>query len=302
MSASESDWKNWPTTPRTNARGKKHEDRRQGRADDRPADLLARAIHGRVARLPFGQVPRDVLDDHHRVVDDEPDGHRQPAERHQVQRVAGEIEKDEADDEAQGNRECGDERGSEALEEQEQDEHAERTADDDGVPDVGDGRPDQKALVIDGDDPHAGRGGLRGVGEHALQVARDGERVPAESAKDGQRHGVLAVRADRHRAVLVRDRHPAQVAEPDRLAVLAGDDAVFEVQGIGGQRVGEDLVLQHLAIEPADGLEAVFLAEPIGDVGDREPRGHERLGVDLDEDLADVPALDRDVRDVGDAG
>ena len=95
---------------------------------------------------------------------------------------------------------------------------------------------------------------------------------------------------------------PAQVAQPDRLAVLAGDDPVFQLQRIGGQGVGQHLVLEHLAIEPADGLEPVLLAQAVGDVGDREPGGHEGLGVHLDEDLADVAPLDRDVGDVRRSG
>ena len=191
---------------------------------------------------------------------------------------------------------------SQALEEHEQDEHAEHAADDDGVADVGDGRLDQQPLIVDRPDGHAGRGRLRGVGEHDVQLARDLQRVAPQAAKDGERHGVLAVGADRHRPVLVRDGHPAQVAQPDRLAVLAGDDPVFQLQRIGGLRVGQHLILEHLAIEPADGLEPVFLAQAVGDVGDREPGGHEGLRVHLDEDLANIAPLHRDVRDVGNAG
>ena len=116
-----SDWKNWPTTPRTNASGHEDEDRRQGRADDRAADLAAGPVHGRVAGLPLGQVPRDVLDDDHGVIDDQADGHRQAAQRHQVERVAGQVEEDEADDQAQRDRERGDQRRAEALEEHQQD-------------------------------------------------------------------------------------------------------------------------------------------------------------------------------------
>ena len=77
---------------------------------------------------------------------------------------------------------------------------------------------------------------------------------------------------------------------------LLGDDQVFQVERIGGQRVGQHLVLERLAVEPADGLEPVLLAQPIGDVGDREPGGDQGLRVDLDEDLADVAPLHRDVR------
>ena len=62
---------------------------------------------------------------------------------------------------------------------------------------------------------------LRASASTCVQIGGDGQGVAAQAAKDGQRHGVLAVGADRHRAVLVRDDHPAQVAHADRLAVLA---------------------------------------------------------------------------------
>ena len=67
------------------------------------------------------------------------------------------------------------------------------------------------------------------------------------------------------------------------------------------ERVRQHLVLEHLAIEPADGLEPVLLAQAVGDVGDGEPGGHQRLGFDLDQDLADITPLHRDVRNVGNA-
>ena len=94
---------------------------------------------------------------------------------------------------------------------------------------------------------------------------------------------------------------PAEVAQADRLAVLLDDHPVFQVERIDRQRVGQHLVLQRAAVEPADGLEPVLLAEPVGHVGDREVGRHQGLGVDLDEDLANVAPLDRDVRDVRDA-
>ena len=120
-----SDWKNWPTTPRTKARGTNTRIVVRVEPIDRAADLLARPVHGRVARLALGQVPRDVLDHDHRVVDDQADGDGQAAQRHQVQRVARQVEEHEADDQAQGNGERGDQRRPHALEEQQQDDHAE---------------------------------------------------------------------------------------------------------------------------------------------------------------------------------
>ena len=116
-----SDWKNWPTTPRTKARGRKT--RIVVSVEPMTAPLISRLARsiGLVAGLPLGQVPRDVLDDDHRVVDDQADGHGQAAQRHQVERVAGQVEEDEGDDQAQRDGQRGDQRRPEALEEQQQD-------------------------------------------------------------------------------------------------------------------------------------------------------------------------------------
>ena len=86
--------------PRAETPWQEHQDRGQGRTDDRSTDLLAGAVHGRVACLTLRQVPRDVLDDHHGVVDDQPDGHCQFPQRHQFEGVAGKMEADKADDQA----------------------------------------------------------------------------------------------------------------------------------------------------------------------------------------------------------
>ncbi len=117
------------------------QDRGQGRADHRPADLAAGRGDGRVALLPFGHVAGDVLHDHHRVVDHQPDRHRQAAQRHQVQRVVGQLEEEEADRQAQRDGNGRQERGPHALEEQQENQHAEEAADEDRVADVVDGRP-----------------------------------------------------------------------------------------------------------------------------------------------------------------
>ena len=99
--ASESDWKNWPTTPRTNARGRKTRIVVSVEPMTAPLiSLLARSTASSPG-LALGEVPRDVLDHDHRVIDDQPDGDRQPAQGHQVERVAREVEEDEADGEAQ---------------------------------------------------------------------------------------------------------------------------------------------------------------------------------------------------------
>jgi hypothetical protein len=92
-----------------------HEDCRERRADHGPADFLARPVDSLVARLSLGQMPGDVFHHDDRIVDDQPDGHRQAAQRHQVQRVAGEVQEDEGHQQAQGDGRSGDGRGAKVF-------------------------------------------------------------------------------------------------------------------------------------------------------------------------------------------
>ena len=196
-------------------------------------------------------------------------------------------------------------RGADALEERQEDQHAEQPSDQDRVADVVDGGADQQGLVVDGHDVDPGRGRLGGVGQDLVELGGDGQGVAAQAAEDGQDHGVGAVGADRHGAVLVGHDDLAQVPHADRLTVLLGHNPLLQLLGIGDHGVGEHLELPGLLVEPPHGLHAVFLAQPIGHVDQREARRDHLLRVDLDDDLADVAALDRDVgnvEDVGDAG
>ena len=172
-------------------------------------------------------------------------------------------------------------------------------ADDDRVADVGDGRPHEQALIVNMLNLDTGRGRLGRVGKHDVELPRDFERIAAQAAKDRQRHRVLAIGANGHGSIFVRDRDAAQVGQADGLAVLAGDDPVFQLQGIVGLGVGQNLILEHLAVKPADRLEAVLFPQPIGHVRDRESSGHQGLGIDLHQDLANIPPLHRHVRDIG---
>ena len=119
-----SDWKNWPTTPRTNASGTKT--RIVVRVEPMTAPLISRLARSTAASpvCPSARCRRDVLDHDHGVVDDQSDRHRQPAQRHQVERVAGQVEEDEADDQAQRNRQRGDRVARQALEEHQEDGNA----------------------------------------------------------------------------------------------------------------------------------------------------------------------------------
>ena len=62
-----------------------HDDRRDGRADQRRRDLAQRAVDGFEPALPGVAVQRDVLDHDDGVVDHQAHGRGQSAQRHQVE-------------------------------------------------------------------------------------------------------------------------------------------------------------------------------------------------------------------------
>ncbi len=109
----------------------RHEDGdvREDRGQNRRPDLLAafdRRLHARLALL---HVPEGVLEDDDRGVDDHADAERQAAERHRVQREAGEVEQRERADDGDRNRETDDERRAPVAQEQEDDADDEERAD-----------------------------------------------------------------------------------------------------------------------------------------------------------------------------
>ncbi len=114
---------------------------------------------------------------------------------------------------------------------------------------------------------------FRGIRQHGLQI-----RETVRASPPRRRNTVSATAScPLERIAIVRSscemttrpRSPTRIGWP----FLFDDDQVFQVERIGGQRVGQHLVLQRSAVHPADGLQAMFLAEAIGDVGNRQARG-----------------------------
>ena len=240
--------------------------------------------------------------DDHGVVDDQADGDGQAAQRHQVQRVAGQVEEDEGDDEAQRDRQRRDQRGPPALEEQQQDQDAQQAADDDGVADVGDRRagPAAPGRRPDGSRRRAGRL-LAASASTASRSCETASALPPSRRKTVRATASLPL----ERMAIVRSSCPIVTRPRSRSRI---DWPFFWTMTRSSRSSGSVASVSArtwycsaLAIEPADGLEAVFLAEPVGHVGDRQAGGHQGLRVDLDQDLADVAPLDGDVGDVGDA-
>ncbi len=196
----------------------------------------------------------------------------------------------------------GDQGGPEALEEQEQDGDAHQAADDDGVADVGDRRADQQALVVDGVDLDAGRGALA-----PRRAARPPARSETASALPPSRRKTVSATASLplDRIAVVRSSCPIITRPMSRSRI---DWPFFSAMTTSSRSVGDVARVSASTwycsaprSSRPDRLEAVLLVQAVGHVGDREVGRDQGLGIDLDDDLADVAPLDGDVGDVRDA-
>src|SRR5262249_11462990 len=136
-------------------------------------------------------------------------------------------------------------------------------------------------------------------GQQGADVVGDVHRVAAQAAKDGDHDRVAAFVADGLHAVLVQDAHVGEVADTQGLIVPGGNHQLLDVVGGRPLRVDEDLEGQRLPLDAADRLQAVGLADGVGQVGGGHAGGQQIVGPDFDLDLAHVAAIDVGVQDVG---
>ena len=168
----ESARKNCPITPESMPERHEDDDRRQRRADDRRDQLLHRELDGLARCFPLVEMPVDVLDHDDGVVDDQPDGDREAAHRHDVDRFAEPPHDQEGGHDGEGQRDRGDQRQPPVAQEDEQHDHREDAADEDRVADVGDRGGHELREVVGLGELQAGRQGFGEIGERRFDARR----------------------------------------------------------------------------------------------------------------------------------
>ncbi len=274
-----------------------HHGRERGRRDG-PDELLDRRADG--LQTPAGQdeMTRDVLGDHHRVVDYESDrdGHR--AQGHQVEGLANQAHHEHGDGQREWNRRRADRRDPPVTQEQQQDHHRERGADEHRVAHGADGVPDQRGLVVHRLQVHARRQRRGDRGYDALHAIGDSQRVAPDLARDVDQRRRLAVTGDDPDVVLRPDLHRSHVAYPQSVAQYHGADVLRRV----GLLVRHDQILPVILRHPAYRLDRHRLPDGVGHVRVRHPLSHQARRVDDDLDLPDIRALHVHAPDPGDPG
>ena len=175
--------------------------------DDRVADLAAGLVDNPQRRLRLGEMgvfaepPEDVLDVHDGVVHEFPDGHRQAAEGHGVDRHPEPLEDEARDHDRERDGRERDEGGAEVEQEQEKHDDHEDAAVAEGIDHVADAQIDKGLLLVElglQEDVGGERGPqfVEGPGD----LVREPPRVGPWLLGDHEDHGGLAV--DRRVAAL----------------------------------------------------------------------------------------------------
>src|SRR6185437_13937636 len=167
------------------------------RGDERGnGDLCGAFEDGAFELAAFFEVAFDVFDGDGCIVDEDADGEREAAERHDVDGLTDEAEDDNRGEDRKRNRDCDDDGRTPGAEEEQDHQAGERGGDDGLTHDSADGGADEERLIADGRDLEA-RGQARldawQQPEHAFD---DGERGRGAGLEDAEKNAAVAVLTD----------------------------------------------------------------------------------------------------------
>ena len=251
-----------------------HEDQR--RSDDSRSDARHGVDGGHVRRLVPGVETRlHGLDDDDGVVDDGADGEHEGEQRQEVDGEPGDGEEREGTDKCDENRNRGNQRGPDVLQEDVDDQHDEDDGLEEGFDDLVDGSVEKVVDVLKADDFDAlGQLGADFV-EQVLDVLDDLRGVGPGGLEDHGGDAGVAVGVALIGIGLAAELDVGDLAEPQHLPVGGGaDDDIAELlgrhpaaavlHGILERVVGILAQLPHRRLD-------VLLGERVGDVGRNEP-------------------------------
>ena len=168
--------------------GKKHNDRRNGGANERNGDFAECALDRLQATLTGIPMERDVFHHHDGVVNHQPDGGCKTAERHQVEALVEYLERDKGDEDGRGNHQHGDDRGSPVAQKQHHDERSQDDSDENGVAHAVDGIDHQARLIVEGLEVNAGGQRLPNAFDFGVYFVGHGDGVAVRLAVDAQQY------------------------------------------------------------------------------------------------------------------
>ncbi|MET3785105.1 hypothetical protein ABIC24_002732 [Methylobacterium radiotolerans] len=259
---------------------------------------VADQVRGRAVRA-LAAGAQDVLDHHHRAVDDqaEIDG----AEAHQVARQAEQPHAGEGHQHRERDRGRHDQPGAEVAQQQQQDDDDEHRALEEVVLDGADRAVHERAAVVVGHDLHARRQLWAQVVDRLLDLPDHRAGIlPELHQRDA--HDRLALRVVRHgpEPDLRRLHHLSQRPERHRHAARAGGDHdVGDVLRPLGEAEAADRLLLVVVLDIGAPAGGVVVGQRREDLGEADAVAAERVGRDPDLVGRHLAAVDVDVGDAG---
>ena len=241
----------------------------------------------------------NILDDHDRIVDDEADRKRKPAESHDVERLMENVRGEKRAEHRDRERDRDDECRAPRVQEEQDDQNREHGAVDGRMFERIDRIGDEAALIEENAESHRGVAMLQ-IGNFRIHALRDGDDVGIRLRGDDQRHTRLAVEAREDALLLDAVPHGCHVAQVDRSAILDRDDGVADFGGALIKRARADAVFIRADRNNAGGRIDVLGFNLVDDRGTRQTVAREYRGIRLDVDRTRLSAGDADAADTGD--
>src|ERR1700722_2863281 len=276
-----------------------HGDQRYGHRDDGEADLarpLDRGFHRRGSVL---DMPRDVLDHHHCIIDDEPDGDGQRHQRKIVEAVAEHVHHHERADQRQWHGDRRDDRRPKLPQEYENDADDQRDRQKEREFDVGDAGADGLRTIGYDLNLNRGRNGGLEVRQRLFDQVYGLDHIRAGLALDREKDGRGRTQPGAERRILGRNHRAADIADADRGPVHVSQNVVVEPARSQELIVGRQRVSVLAAVEYALRLIDRAVGKRRSHGFEIEPLGGELGRVELDPDRWILLAADADQPDAG---
>jgi hypothetical protein len=207
-----------------------HRAEHQRRGHDRSRDLLHRLLRRLQRRLAQAYVALDVLDDHDRVVHDDPDRQHQSEERERVDAEAEGVHGGKGADQRDRHGGQRDQRGAPGLQEDDHHDHDQHDRLEQGLDHGLDRLAHEDRRVVDDAVLQACGEGLGDLGQLGAHVARELQRVGARRLEDRQRHRDLVVQQRAHRVARGAELDARDVREVQLLPLRTDlDDDLLEL-------------------------------------------------------------------------
>ena len=274
------------------------EQRHEGRNDD-----LLRAVEDRRLDLfALFEMIVDVLDRDRAVVDQDADGERQTAQRHDVDGLAEPGQRGQREQDGERDFDEDDDRRAPAAEKQ-QDHHADERRGQRGLADDAEHRGlDEDRLIADGVQIEARRQAFFDPRQQRFDAVDDAERRGRAGLEDGHQHRARSVDAHdiglRRRALM----HVGDVAHVDDRAVDLLHRQIVDLLEQDRAGIERDVPVELADLLVAGRQDQVLHRDGVDDVVGRDVVRLHRLLVEIDLHLQDLAAIGRGHRRAGDGG